>query len=104
MGQNTRNSFASTKIPDHSEEVRHVPAEKELPGDERMTFRTERIATDRGVPEALKIEADEYLFTLAGLFADVLICANSLTFIAYMKQTVSISMETRRRFAGNRLF
>lgn len=32
------------------------------------------------MPETLRIEADEYLFTLAGLYSDVLILRESLTF------------------------
>lgn len=49
-------------------------------GTSRMTYRKDVLRRIGPVPEALKFEADEYLFTLAGLFADVLILRNSFTF------------------------
>jgi glycosyltransferase involved in cell wall biosynthesis len=49
-------------------------------GTSRMTFRKEILSRIGLVPEVLKFEADEYLFTLAGLFADVLILRESYTF------------------------
>lgn len=49
-------------------------------GTSRMAYRREILRRIGGVPEALRFEADEYLFTLAGLFADVMILRESLTF------------------------
>jgi glycosyltransferase involved in cell wall biosynthesis len=49
-------------------------------GTSRMAYRREVLRQIGPVPEALKFEADEYLFTLAGLFADVMILPKSLTF------------------------
>ena len=45
-----------------------------------MTYRAAVLREIGRVPETLRFQADEYLFTLAGLFADVLILRNSLTF------------------------
>lgn len=49
-------------------------------GTSRMAYRREVLAQIGAVPEALKFEADEYLFTLAGLFADVMILPATYTF------------------------
>jgi len=49
-------------------------------GTSRMAYRREILRRIGCVPEALKFEADEYLFTLAGLFADVMILRESFTF------------------------
>jgi len=49
-------------------------------GTSRMAYRRQVLAEIGAVPEALKFEADEYLFTLAGLFADVMILPMSHTF------------------------
>jgi glycosyltransferase involved in cell wall biosynthesis len=49
-------------------------------GTSRMAFRREILRRIGCVPEALEFEADEYLFTLAGLFADVMILPESFTF------------------------
>jgi glycosyltransferase involved in cell wall biosynthesis len=53
---------------------------KSFLGTSRMTFRAELLRQIGKVPEALRFEADEYLFTLAGFFADVLILRESYTF------------------------
>ena len=45
-----------------------------------MTFRGELLRQIGKVPEALRFEADEYLFTLAGFLSDVLILRESFTF------------------------
>jgi hypothetical protein len=45
-----------------------------------MTFRKKLLEQIGKVPEALRIEADEYLFTLGGFFSDVLILRESLAF------------------------
>jgi len=49
-------------------------------GTSRMAYRREILLQIGPVPELLKFEADEYLFTLAGLFADVMILPESFTF------------------------
>jgi len=49
-------------------------------GSSRMAYRREILSRIGPVPEVLKFEADEYLFTLAGLFADVMILRESYTF------------------------
>ncbi len=49
-------------------------------GTSRMAYRRELLHRIGPVPEALKFEADEYFFTLAGFFADVLILRESFTF------------------------
>jgi hypothetical protein len=49
-------------------------------GTSRMAYRREILLRIGCVPESLEFEADEYLFTLAGLFAEVMILPESLTF------------------------
>jgi len=49
-------------------------------GTSRMAYRREILARIGSVPEAIRFEADEYLFTLAGFFADVMILREPLTF------------------------
>jgi glycosyltransferase involved in cell wall biosynthesis len=49
-------------------------------GTSRMAYRREILNRIGSVPETLTFEADEYLFTLAGLFADVMILPDSFTF------------------------
>lgn len=49
-------------------------------GTSRMAFRSEILAKIGTVPESLTFEADEYLFTLAGLFGEVVILPASYTF------------------------
>jgi glycosyltransferase involved in cell wall biosynthesis len=53
---------------------------KSFLGTSRMTMRAAVLRQIGRVPEALTIQADEYLFTLAGFLADVLILRESLTF------------------------
>jgi glycosyltransferase involved in cell wall biosynthesis len=53
---------------------------KSFLGTSRMTIRGEVLRQIGGVPESLTIQADEYLFTLAGYVSDVLILRESLTF------------------------
>ena len=53
---------------------------KSFLGTSRMTLRSDVLRKIGKVPEALRIEADEYLFTLAGAFSDVMILRESLTF------------------------
>lgn len=61
-------------------EARLFRMRKGFLGTSRMAYRREVLRRIGPVPEVLKFEADEYLFTLAGLFADVMILRNSLTF------------------------
>ncbi len=49
-------------------------------GTSRMAYRRQVLAQIGAAPEALKFEADEYLFTLAGLFAEVMILPATYTF------------------------
>jgi glycosyltransferase involved in cell wall biosynthesis len=79
---------------EHTELLREVPRfritsregaeafrlRKSFLGTSRMTYRAETLRKIGRVPEELTFEADEYLFTLAGLYADVLILRESLTF------------------------
>jgi hypothetical protein len=53
---------------------------KSFLGTSRMTIRAAVLRQIGRVPEALTIQADEYLFTLAGFLSDVLILRESLTF------------------------
>jgi len=53
---------------------------KSFLGTSRMAYRTEILHRIGKVPEVLRFEADEYLFTLAGLFADVVILPTSFTY------------------------
>ena len=53
---------------------------KSFLGTSRMTCRARILREIGPVPETLRFQADEYLFTLAGLFADVLILRDALTF------------------------
>jgi len=53
---------------------------KSFLGTSRMTMRAAVLRQIGRVPEALTIEADEYLFTLTGFLSDVLILGESLTF------------------------
>lgn len=56
---------------------------KSFLGTSRMTCRKELLLRIGTIPEALKFQADEYLFTLAAVFADVLILRESFTFYRY---------------------
>ncbi len=53
---------------------------KSFLGTSRMAYRANLLRQIGNVPEALKFEADEYLFTLAGFLSEVLILRDSLTF------------------------
>jgi glycosyltransferase involved in cell wall biosynthesis len=53
---------------------------KSFLGTSRMAYRAEILRRIGQVPEALVIEADEFLFTVAGLFTEVLILREPLTF------------------------
>jgi hypothetical protein len=62
------------------EEVKAFRMQRGFLGTSRMAYRREILSRIGPVPEVLKFEADEYLFTLAGLFADVMILPESYTF------------------------
>lgn len=63
-----------------TEEAKKFRMRRGFLGTSRMAYRREILRRIGHVPEALKFEADEYLFTLAGLFADVMILPKSFTF------------------------
>lgn len=79
---------------EHTELLREVPRfrlnsddgartfrlRKSFLGTSRMTFRAELLRRIGPVPEALGIQADEYLFTLGAVLSDVLILREPLTF------------------------
>jgi glycosyltransferase involved in cell wall biosynthesis len=62
------------------EEAKKFRMSRGFLGTSRMAYRRETLRRIGCVPEALKFEADEYLFTLAGLAADVMILRESFTF------------------------
>jgi glycosyltransferase involved in cell wall biosynthesis len=61
---------------------------KSFLGTSRMAFRTELLRRIGPVPEALVIEADEFLFTLGALFSDVLLLREPLTFYRLQGQNL----------------
>jgi glycosyltransferase involved in cell wall biosynthesis len=65
---------------DSVENARMFRLRKNFLGTSRMTLRSEVLRKIGRVPESLRIEADEYLFTLAGVLSDVVILRESLTF------------------------
>ncbi|HXJ05753.1 MAG TPA: glycosyltransferase [Candidatus Acidoferrum sp.] len=77
---------------------------KSFLGTSRMTFRTKVLRRIGPVPEALRIEADEYLFTLGAVLADVLILREALTFYRLHEsnafQVTNGNMEALRRKHG----
>jgi glycosyltransferase involved in cell wall biosynthesis len=62
------------------EQARTFRKMKSFLGTSRMTYRREVLGQIGPVPESLTFEADEYLFTLAGLFADVVVLRESYCF------------------------
>lgn len=56
-----------------AQQARTFRMRKTFLGTSRMTYRRNVLRQIGPVPEVLKFEADEYLFTLAGLFADVVV-------------------------------
>jgi glycosyltransferase involved in cell wall biosynthesis len=62
------------------EGARAFRVRKSFLGTSRMTYRADVLRKIGKVPETLTFEADEYLFTLAGLFAEVQILREPLTF------------------------
>lgn len=63
-----------------AEGARAFRMRKSFLGTSRMTMRTEILRRIGRVPEELKVEADEYLFTLASVLADTMILRESLTY------------------------
>jgi glycosyltransferase involved in cell wall biosynthesis len=53
---------------------------KSFLGTSRMTFRTDLLKQIGAVPEALRIQADEYLFTVGAVLSDALILREALTY------------------------
>lgn len=70
-------------------------------GTSRSTYRSEVLRRIGPAPESLVFEADEYLFTLAAIFADVLILREPLTFYRIHEtnlfQTASKDQSASRR-------
>jgi hypothetical protein len=65
---------------DSDEGARTFRMRKSFLGTSRMTFRADVLRRIGPVPEALGIQADEYLFTLGAVLSDVLILREPLTF------------------------
>src|ERR1700730_3317681 len=63
-----------------AEQAKKFRMRKSFLGTSRMTYRKEVLRQIGPVPEALTFEADEYLFTLAGLFADVVVLREAYCF------------------------
>jgi GT2 family glycosyltransferase len=63
-----------------AEGARLFRVRKSLLGTSRMTIRRRMLEQIAPVPEAIRIEADEYLFTLAAAMADAQILPEPLTF------------------------
>jgi glycosyltransferase involved in cell wall biosynthesis len=63
-----------------AEEARKFRMRKAFLGTSRMTYRREVLRQIGPVPEGLMFEADEYLFTLAGFFSDVVVLREPYTF------------------------
>jgi glycosyltransferase involved in cell wall biosynthesis len=63
-----------------AEAARTFRMRKTFLGTSRMTYRREVLRQIGPIPETLKFEADEYLFTLAGFFADVIVLPKAYTF------------------------
>jgi glycosyltransferase involved in cell wall biosynthesis len=61
---------------------------KSFLGTSRMAFRADLLRRIGPVPEALVIEADEFLFTLGALFSEVLLLREPLTFYRLQGQNL----------------
>lgn len=61
---------------------------KSFLGTSRMAYRADVLRRIGPVPEALIIEADEYLFTLGALFSEVLLLRHPLTFYRLQGQNL----------------
>ncbi len=63
-----------------AEQARTFRMRRTFLGTSRMTYRRDVLRQIGPVPEALKFEADEFLFTLAGFFADVVVLQEPYSF------------------------
>jgi len=63
-----------------AEDARTFRMRKTFLGTSRMTYRRNVLRQIGPVPETLKFQADEYLFTLAGIFADVVVLREAYSF------------------------
>ena len=63
-----------------NENAKHFRMRKSFLGTSRMAYRKELLQQIGPVPAILKFQADEYLFTIAALLADVVILPEVLTF------------------------
>ncbi len=63
-----------------AEQARTFRMRRTFLGTSRMTYRRDVLQQIGAVPEELKFEADEYLFTLAGLFGDVVVLREPYSF------------------------
>ncbi len=61
---------------------------KSFLGTSRMAFRAQLLRRIGAVPEALVIEADEFLFTIGALFSEVLLLREPLTFYRLQGQNL----------------
>ena len=81
--------------------AKHFRMRKCFLGTSRMTYRKEVLQQIGAVPEVLKFEADEYLFTVASLLTNVVILPDPLTFYRLhdknLFQLANSSEESRRR-------
>jgi len=72
-------------------------------GTSRMTIRAELLRQIGAVPEAIEIQADEYLFTLSAVLAGAQILPEALTYYAFMTANAFSSQAmTRKNCAANK--
>jgi glycosyltransferase involved in cell wall biosynthesis len=65
---------------DAREQAKNFRMRRGFFGTSRMAYRKEILVRVGFIPETIRFEADEYLFTLAGLVTDVMILKESYTF------------------------
>lgn len=82
LRENSRFRIAS------AEDAKMFRARRGFLGTSRMAYRGEVLRQIGPIPLALEFEADEYLFTLAGLFTDVMILQAPLTFYRYHERNL----------------
>ena len=73
---------------DSPEGARTFRLRKSFLGTSRMAYRLDLLKRIGSVPEALLIEADEFLFTLGALFSEVLLLEEPLTFYRLQGQNL----------------
>ena len=107
---------------DSAADARLFRLRKSFLGTSRMAFRAELLRRIGPVPEALVIEADEFLFTLGAMFSEVLLLREPLTYYRLHGQNLfqvhhldsaslrrkravllTLASELRRRFAEERV-